>query len=76
MERYSTLCCLVRAALSIFTGPIVECSLSLLNNIIDGKLGKMQVDTYRYAYQIYLVIILPPERDNKILPFKYWSHFL
>ena len=45
-ERYPVLSCLVRASLSIFTGPMVESSFSMMNDIIDSRSGRMDIDTY------------------------------
>lgn len=44
--RYPMLSCLVRASLSIFTGPMVESSFSMMNDIIDSRSGRMDIDTY------------------------------
>ena len=32
--------------LSIFTGPMVECSFSTMNGIIDSRSGRMEIKTY------------------------------
>lgn len=45
-KRYPALSDLVRASLSIFTGPMVECSFSMMNDIIDARSGRMEIDTY------------------------------
>lgn len=37
---------IVRAALSIFTGPMVESSFSMMNDIIDSRSGRTEIDTY------------------------------
>ena len=45
-NRYPVLSSLVRASLSIFTGPMVECSFSVMNDIIDSRSGRMEIETY------------------------------
>ena len=45
-KRYPVLSSLVRPCLSIFTGPMVECSFSVMNDIIDSRSGRMEIDTY------------------------------
>ena len=45
-KRYPVLSSLVRPCLSIFTGPMVECSFSIMNDIIDSRSGRMEIDTY------------------------------
>ena len=42
-KRYPALSDLVRASLSIFTGPMVECSFSMMNDIIDARSGRMEI---------------------------------
>ena len=44
-KRYLVLSSLVRPCLSIFTGPMVECSFSVMNGI-DSRSGRMEIDTY------------------------------
>ena len=36
----------VKASLSIFTGPMVESSFSRMNGIIDPRSGRTEIDTY------------------------------
>ena len=43
---YPILSRLVYASLSIFTGPMVESSFSMMNDIIDSRSGRMDIDTY------------------------------
>ena len=45
-SRYPILSRLVHASLSIFTGPMVESSFSMMNDIIDSRSGRMDIDTY------------------------------
>ena len=45
-NRYPVLSSLVRPCLSISTEPIVECSFSMMNNIIDSRSGHMEIETY------------------------------
>ena len=44
--KYPTLSLIVKACLSIFSGPHVEASLSRVNDIIDKKSNRMGIDTY------------------------------
>ena len=44
--KYSTLSLVVKACLSIFTGPHVEASFSRMNDIIDKKSNRMDIETY------------------------------
>ena len=45
-NRYPVLSTLVRPCVSIFTGPMVEYSFSMMNNIIDSRSGRMEIETY------------------------------
>ena len=45
-NRYSVLSTLVRPCVSIFTGPMVECSFSMMNDIIDSRSGRMEIEAY------------------------------
>ena len=36
----------MKASLSIFTGPMVKSSFSMMNNIIDSRSGRTEIDTY------------------------------
>ena len=45
-EKYTHLTSVVEAALSIFTGPMVEGSFSMLNNAICKKRNSLGTDTY------------------------------
>ena len=45
-NRYPVLSTLVHPCVSIFTGPMVECSFSMMNNIIDSRSGRMEIETY------------------------------
>jgi len=44
--RYPTLCKLVKALLSIFTGPLVEGSFNLMDDILEADRCSMNVETY------------------------------
>ena len=44
--KYPALSAVVKACLSIFTGPQVESSLSIMNDIIKKKSGRMLTETY------------------------------
>ena len=44
--KYPTLSLIVKACLSIFSGPHVEASFSRMNDIIDKKSNRMGIDTY------------------------------
>ena len=44
--QYPILSQLVKAALSIFTGPMVEGSFSMMGDVITKRKGRMMVDTY------------------------------
>ena len=45
-KRYPILSSLVKASLSIFTGPIVESSFSIMNDTIDLQSGKTELAAY------------------------------
>ena len=45
-KRYPILSSLVKASLSIFAGPKVERSFSMMNDIIDSRSGRTEIDTY------------------------------
>ena len=45
-KRYPMLSSVVKASLSIFTGPMVESSFSRMNGIIDLRSGRTEIDTY------------------------------
>ena len=45
-KGYPILSSVVKASLSIFTGPMVEISFSMMNVIIDSQSGKTKIDTY------------------------------
>ena len=45
-KRYPILSSVVKASLSIFTGPMVESSFSMMNDIIDSQSGRTEIDTY------------------------------
>ena len=45
-KRYPVLSSLVCPCLNIFMGPMVECSFSVMNDIIDSRSGRMEIDTY------------------------------
>ena len=45
-KRYPILSSLVKASLSIFTGPIVESSFSMMNDTIDLQSGKTELAAY------------------------------
>ena len=45
-KRYPILSILVKASLSIFTGPIVESSFSIMNDTIDLQSGKTELAAY------------------------------
>lgn len=44
--KYTSLSKMVKAILSLFHGPIVEGSFSMMSDIIDKRSGRMQIDTY------------------------------
>ena len=44
--KYPTLSLVIKACLSIFSGPHVEASFSQMNDIIDKKSNRMGIDTY------------------------------
>ncbi|XP_073804702.1 uncharacterized protein [Danio rerio] len=44
--RYPTLCKLVKALLSIFTGPLVEASFNLMDDILESDRCSINVETY------------------------------
>ena len=46
LKKYSSVEKLVKASLSIFTGPRVEQSFSMMNNIINQRTSSMSVSTY------------------------------
>ena len=43
---YPILGSVLKASLSIFTGPMVENSFSMMNDIIDSRSGRTEIDTY------------------------------
>ena len=45
-KRYPILRSVVKASLSIFTGPMAESSFSMMNDIIDSQSGRTEIDTY------------------------------
>ena len=46
-KQIDTQCCsLVRPCLSIFMGQMVECSFSVMNDIIESTSGRMKIETY------------------------------
>ena len=45
-NRYPLLSSLVHPCLSIFTGPMVKCSFSMMNDIIDSRSGHMEIEAY------------------------------
>ena len=45
-KRYTILSSVVEASLSIFTDPILESSFSMMNDIIDSRSGRTEIDTY------------------------------
>ena len=45
-NRYPVLSSLVHSCLRIFTGMMVECSVSMMNDIIDSRSGCMETETY------------------------------
>lgn len=51
-NRYPTLSKVVKAALSIFTGPQVEASFSMMNDIIDKRSNRMDITTYSAIMKI------------------------
>ena len=44
--KYPNLSKIVKAALSIFTGPQIEASFSMMNDIIDKRSSRMDIATY------------------------------
>ena len=56
-NRYPVLSSLFRPCLSIFTGPMVEYSFSMMNDIIDSRSSRMEIETYSaimYDNMIYI----------------------
>ena len=45
-NRYPVLSSLVLPCLSIFMRPMVECSFSMINDIIKSRSGRMEIETY------------------------------
>ena len=45
-KKYPCLCKMVKAVLSCFHGPQVESSFNVMNDIIDNKSGRINIDTY------------------------------
>ena len=45
-QSHPILISVVKASLSIFTGPMVESSFSMMNDIIDSRSGRTEIDTY------------------------------
>ena len=46
INRYPVLSSLVRSYLSIFTGLMVECSFSMMNDTIDSRSGCVEIETH------------------------------
>ena len=44
-KRYPILGSVVKASLSVLTGPMVESSFSMMNGIIDSRSGRTEIDT-------------------------------
>ena len=44
-KRYPILGSVVKASLSVLTGPMVESSFSMMNGIIDSQSGRTEIDT-------------------------------
>ena len=45
-KHHPILSSVVKASLTIFTGPMVEISFSMMNDIIDSQSGRTEIDTY------------------------------
>ena len=45
-NRYPLLSSLVCPCFSIFTGPMVECAFSMMNDFIDSRSGRMEIEGY------------------------------
>ena len=45
-NKYPTLSKIIKAALSIFTGPQVESSFTMMHDIITPRASRMSVETY------------------------------
>ena len=45
-NKYLVFSSLVRPCPSIFTGPMVKCSFSMMSDIIDSRSGGMETETY------------------------------
>ena len=46
MNKFPLLCNVIKACLSIFTGPMIEQSFSGMNNIISKKTNRLNVETF------------------------------
>ena len=44
-NRYPVLSSLVRSCLSIFTGPMLKCPFTMMNDIIDSRSGHLEIET-------------------------------
>ncbi|XP_071149982.1 uncharacterized protein [Mytilus edulis] len=51
-KRYPCLCKMVRSLLSCFHGPQVESSFNIMNDIIDNKSGRINIETYNAIQNI------------------------
>lgn len=55
--KYPTLSTLVRCCISIFHGPRVESSFSLMNEVLDQRSGKMNVETFNAIQTVKYVML-------------------
>ena len=60
-KRYPMLSSIVRASLSIFIGPIVESSFSMMNDIIDLRSGSTEINTYITIITIKVPVLCQQE---------------
>ena len=56
-KRYPILSSVVKASLSIFTGPMAESSFSMMNDIIDPRSGRTEIDRYSVTMTVKCQLI-------------------
>ena len=64
--RYPTICKVSLALLSIFHGPRVESSFSMMGNILDKQSGRMNVDTYSAIQTVKYKVLDNPASKNVV----------
>ena len=64
--RYPTICKVSLALLSIFHGPRVESSFSMMGNILDKQSGRMNVDTYSAIQTVKYNVLDNPASKNGV----------